>query len=278
MLKRILVGLNGSQYSRAAAEAAIALAEEHHASIVGLGVVDVPHLTAPEAVPLGAGAFKVERDVALVDAADRKISSLLKDFEQQCTAANVSCRALKLSGDPEKLLVREAQGVDLLVMGQKSIAEGPGRVASHVLRETLRHATRPVLSVCQSNARNWNHASVLVAYDGSPQAAKALQIFHAVGLGRGRDIHLLMVTGNSEDKRTVELAADYLRAYNYQAHIHLKPSGLPAGEVILAEAKRLQAGLIVMGAYGESPIKELFFGSVTRAVLKDSKRPLFLYH
>jgi nucleotide-binding universal stress UspA family protein len=149
MLKRIVVGLNGSPYSRAAAETAMALAEQQHASIVGLGVVDVPHLTAPEAVPLGAGAFKVERDVALVEAADRKISSLLTDFQQRCTAANISCRTLKLSGDPEKLLVREAQGVDLLVMGKKSIPEGPGRVASHVLRETLRHATRPVLCVCK---------------------------------------------------------------------------------------------------------------------------------
>jgi len=278
MLKRILVGLNGSQYSRAAAEAAIALAEHHHSTIVGLGVVDVPHLTAPEAVPLGAGAFKVERDVALVQAADEKISQLLADFEQQCTKADVSCRTVKLSGDPEKLLVRQAQGVDLLVMGKKSIPEGPGRVASHVLRQTLRYATRPVLCVCQSDARNWNNAPVLVAYDGSPQAAKTLQIFQAIGLGRGRDIHLLMVTGNSADQHTVELAADYLKVYDHRVHVHFKPSGLPPGEVIPAEAKRLQAGLIVMGAYGESPIKELFFGSVTRAVLKDSKLPLFLYH
>jgi nucleotide-binding universal stress UspA family protein len=202
----------------------------------------------------------------------------LTDFEQRCTAADVSCRTLKLSGDPEKLLVREAQGVDLLVVGKKSIPEGPGRVASHVLRETLRHATRPVLCICQTGPRNWNNAPVLVAYDGSPQVAKALQIFHTVGLGRGRDVHLLMVTSDSEDQRTVELTADYLRSYNYQVHTHFKPSGLPAGEVILAEAKCLQAGLIVMGAYGQSPIKELFFGSVTRTVLKDSKLPLFLYH
>jgi len=119
MLKRILVGLNGSHYSRAAAETAIALANKHHARILALGIVDVPHLTAPEAVPLGAGAFKVERDVALVEAADRKISNLLMDFEQRCAAANVACGTLKLSGDPEELLVREAQAVDLLVIGRK---------------------------------------------------------------------------------------------------------------------------------------------------------------
>jgi nucleotide-binding universal stress UspA family protein len=185
---------------------------------------------------------------------------------------------VKLSGDPEELLVREAQAVDLLVIGRKSIPEGPGRSASHVLRQTLRHAPRPVLCVRQSDGSSWENAPVLVAYDGSPQAAKTLQIFNAVGLGRGRDIHMLMVTSDSEDQHALELGADYLKAYDFQVHLDFKTWGLPAGEIIVAEAKRLQAGLIVMGAYGQTPIKELFFGSVTRTVLKDSKLPLFLYH
>jgi nucleotide-binding universal stress UspA family protein len=56
------------------------------------------------------------------------------------------------------------------------------------------------------------------------------------------------------------------------------PSGLPASSVILSEAKRLHAGLIVMGAYGQPLIKETVFGSVTARVLKKSNLPLFLYH
>ena len=118
---------------------------------------------------------------------------------------------------------------------------------------------------------------MLVAYDGSPQAARTLQIFQAIGLGRGRNIHLLMATSYSEDQHTVELAAEYLKAYDYRVHVHFQPSSLSADEIILAEARR-HAGLIVMGAYGLSPIKEFIFGSVTSAVLKDSKLPVFLYH
>ena len=278
MLKRILVGINGSQYSRAAADVSITLACQHHASVVGLGIVDVPHLTRPEAVPLGAGAFKVERDAAFVEAADISISGLLADFELRCAKADVACRTVKLSGDPEKLLVREAQGVDLLIMGKKSTPEGPGRVASHVLLQTLRHATRPVLCICKAEDKTLNTAPVLVAYDGSPQAAKTLQIFHAIGLARGRDAHLLMVTGDGEDRHSVELAAEYLKLYAHKVQIHFNPSGLPASTIILEEARRLDAGLVVMGAYGQSPLKELFFGSVTSGVLKDSGLPLFLYH
>jgi len=278
MLKRILVGLNGSQYSRAAAETAAELARHHGASVVGIGIVDVPHLTSPEAVPLGAGIYKSERDSALVKAADKKISNLLTAFERRCRDLEITCSTIKLCGDPEKLLAREAQGADLLVMGKKSKHEEPGTVASNVLRQTLRYATRPVLCVCERDNSLKNTAPVLVAYDGSPQAAKALQMFHAIELSSSRDLHLLMVTHDSEDQRTLILAAEYLKLYGQPVQIHFKPSGLSASSVILAEAKRLHVGMIVMGAYGQSPIKEMVFGSVTAGVLKGSILPLFLYH
>jgi nucleotide-binding universal stress UspA family protein len=278
MLKRLLVGLNGSPYSRAAADVTLALARHHGTSVVGLGIVDVPHLTGPEAVPLGAGAYKVERDATLVKAADARISGLLVEFLRRCAALGIQNSSLKLSGDPEKLLAREAQGTDLLVMGKKSIAEAPGHEATQVLRQTLRHATRPVLCVCEE-ANNVRHtAPVLVAYDGSPQAAKALHIAHSLGLTSGREIHLLMVTSDSEDQRTLGLASEFLRLHGEAVHSHIKPSGLPASSVILAEAKRLDAGLIVMGAYGQPLIKETVFGSVTARVLEKSNLPLFLYH
>ncbi len=278
MLKRILVGLNGSEYSRAAGEVAVGLAKTQGAAVVGLGIVDVPHLTGPEAVPLGAGAFKIERDAALVEAADDRISKLLAKFEHNCSQRRVPCQMLKLSGDPEHLLAREAQQVDLLVMGRKSTPESPGVVASHVLRQTLRNATRPVLCVSEFDSAAFGTAPVLVAYDGSPQAAKALQMFQAIGLASGRDIHVLMVANDSNDPHNLKLATEYLKAYDHQVQITCKVSELPTSIVILSEARRMNAALIVMGAYGQSPIKELFFGSVTRGVLRESKLPLFLYH
>jgi nucleotide-binding universal stress UspA family protein len=57
----------------------------------------------------------------------------------------------------------------------------------------------------------------------------------------------------------VELAAEYLKAYDHTVHAHFESSGLPASNAIRAETKRLHAGMIVMGAYGLSPLKELFF-------------------
>ena len=40
----------------------------------------------------------------------------------------------------------------------------------------------------------------------------------------------------------------------------------------------LEAGLIVMGAYGRSPLREFFGTSLTRTILTESPVPLFVYH
>jgi nucleotide-binding universal stress UspA family protein len=275
MLKRILVGLNGSEYSRAATELALRWAKRHQAAIEGLGIVDVPHLTAPDFVPLGAGTYKVQRDVALVTAADEQMAELLADFEARCSTAGVSCRTNKLAGDPEKLLVREAQRADLLMVGRKTVPHELGVPASLVLSEVLRHATRPVLCV---PATPNDAGGVLVAYDGSAQAAKSLQVFEAIGLANDRDIHILTVSSNPADRTAGQRAAEYLQIHGHQVQVHFESSPTAPHRIILAEAKRLDAGLIVMGCYGQSPFKEMFFGSVTAAVLRGTPLPLFLYH
>ena len=51
-----------------------------------------------------------------------------------------------------------------------------------------------------------------------------------------------------------------------------------AHEQIVRAAKRQRAGLIVMGAYGHSRLREFVFGGATRHVLDDMTRPVFMSH
>jgi nucleotide-binding universal stress UspA family protein len=254
---------------------AVQWADWYQASIKALGVVDLPRLTAPEAVPLGAGPFKVRRDEAMVKAAEQRISSLLADFQARCADARVFCQALKLEGDPANLLMREAQSADLLVVGKKSASEVSGLPISHTLHHVLRHSPRPVLCVPVVSSPS---TPVLVAYDGSPQAAKALQAFQAIGLASRRCVHILTVTTDSAHRRFGELATEYLRLHGHEAHAHFESSHASPDVVILAEAKRLHVGLVVMGCHAKPLLKELFLGSVASAVLKHSSLPVLLYH
>jgi nucleotide-binding universal stress UspA family protein len=49
-------------------------------------------------------------------------------------------------------------------------------------------------------------------------------------------------------------------------------------EALVELATKLGAGLVVMGAFARSRIKEMFSGSLTRALVADSPRPLYLQH
>ena len=80
------------------------------------------------------------------------------------------------------------------------------------------------------------------------------------------------------DRHLGELAVEYLKLHGHEVHLHVESSQGTAAAVILGEAKRLGAGIIVMGSFRQSQVKEFFFGSVTKSVLRDSTVPLFLYH
>ena len=48
--------------------------------------------------------------------------------------------------------------------------------------------------------------------------------------------------------------------------------------MILEQIGRLNAGLLVMGAYGQPVLREFFLGSVTRTLLQETPVPLLLFH
>ena len=58
----------------------------------------------------------------------------------------------------------------------------------------------------------------------------------------------------------------------------LESAGTPTADVILSATKRHNADLIVMGAHGHSRSRQLLFGSVTQAILKDTTVPVLMSH
>ena len=47
---------------------------------------------------------------------------------------------------------------------------------------------------------------------------------------------------------------------------------------MLAAASELGAGLLVMGGYGHSRVRELVFGGVTEHVIRGAKLPVLMAH
>ena len=116
MLRSVLVGMDGSAYSTAAVELGIRLAQRWDAVLVGLGVVDAPTICKAQPVPLGAMAYKVQRDKTLLADAHRHVGRFLEHCAQQCARAGVKYQVRREVGVPAACLLTEAQRSDLLVL------------------------------------------------------------------------------------------------------------------------------------------------------------------
>lgn len=277
MLKSILLGLDGSTSSTAAMELGIRWATRADALLVGLGIIDEPTICRAEPLPLGASGFKKERDEARLADARRRVEQSLSQFALRCAEVQVACKVLESVGLPWEQIVLEAQRFDLILLGQESHFQF--ETQEHVdqtLHQVLKHSPRPVVMAPKSVAPE---GPVVVAYDGSLQASRALHAFVAAGLPCQSAVHVVSVAADHiEAARRADRSAEFLRFHDLTVEVHAVATGAPAAKVLQGEVRRLNAGLVVMGAYGQPTLREFFFGSMTRTLLRESATPLLLYH
>ena len=110
-------------------------------------------------------------------------------------------------------------------------------------------------------------------------AKRAIRLFVESGLHRGREVHV--VTVNDSGAVAWELAtkaSEELGSLGVGAEIHNVVSVLPVAEALLEVAGQVDAGLIAMGAFAHSRLRNLFRGSVTQQLVEKTTMPLFLTH
>jgi nucleotide-binding universal stress UspA family protein len=140
----------------------------------------------------------------------------------------------------------------------------------------LKQSPRPVVAVPATLPAG---RVVVVAYDGSLHAVRALQMFQAIGLGDAHEVHVVCVDTHKENADLcVKRAVTFLQGHNVVAQAHALAISESPAHVLLQYVQQVQAGLLVMGSYGRSTLREFFGGSVTRTMLRESPVPLFLYH
>jgi len=274
-MRRILVGLDDSEYSAAAVRLGIEWARQYDLLLVGLGIVDSERLSEPQAVPLGGSAFKVDRDVDAIKAARRTVEQILEQFSLLCAREGISSKPLEEEGDPVDQIVEEAQRVDLILLGQRTNFDLEGAaLTNEALPAVLKRCPRPVVTVPKTPATG---KSVLVAYDGSVQSARALQMFESLGLAKDKTVHVLTIGADKVQAAIIaDRAAEFLQSHEVHVIAHAVSDRNPA-TVILNHVQSLDAGLLVLGAFGQPSLKEFFFGSVTRTLLNQSPVPTLLY-
>jgi len=277
MLRRILVGLDGSQCSSAATEFSLQLSRQFNAQVVGLSVVDEQTIRAPEPVPLGAGHFKTDRDKSLLADAHCKVESILAKFSNRCQAEGVENATVKSTGLPSKEILLQAQSHDLIVLGQRTYFhfETHSR-ACETLTTVLRSSPRPIIAVPEQYRTG---DTILVAFNGSLPATRSMQLFQSLQLAGNQSLHVISIDADYETAVTcAERAAQYLEQHQTEVNRLPIASYASPANVILEQIDELNPSLLVIGAFGQSVLREFIHGSTTLKLLDESRVPVFVYH
>jgi len=279
MIKSILSAVDGSPSSVAGMKQAVAWAKRLGAEVRVAFVEDEQRFVYYPAVSSFEGGMAVpvtlpEEDLAKVTEEVRaEVSELRKLYEAEVQAAGVTGEFLSPRGNVNDLLVAEARMADLVVMGRRGKSDPAGSTKAGPTTETLIHdAVRPVLVVPEAGRMS---GPVVFAFDGSVGINRVL--IHGAVLTASLKTKAVVVTVDDNAERGAALqnmALRYLKPHGIEADYVVR-KGRPANTIAQVAEER-QAGLVVMGAFGRSPIRELFFGSTTLDVLEQVNCPVLL--
>lgn len=276
-MRSLAVALDETPASDSALDLAVALAGRFEAALMGLTVLDIDYLTAPQPTPIGGAYYKFKSDLARLERAHKQGVRLRERFLKQCAAANVRGKVAMLEGNPSEEVRTAAVTHDVIMMGRDTEfhGEASGALAKTVER-ILKGQPRP-LFVIPTAAKL--PSRVLIAYDGSIAAARALQIFTLLGLARECELHAVSThPERGVAEQNLKRALAYLQLYGHDCDSHALVSSSDPAQVLTDHVSGVAADLLVMGAYGHRGWRETLLGSCTTRLLAQCPTSLFIYH
>lgn len=274
MIKRILVATDGSDAAQAAIHYAIDLGRSLQAALTGIYVVDLKLLEGPFLRDLSATmgtAPMVNYQMTIAAILEERGKKVLESFAAECAAAGVACETVLKTGVVHHTVLEQAELADLLVLGRggehSDWLEG---LMGSTAEAVVRRANLPVVVTATAKPIT---DGILVAFDGSQHARQALKAGVDLAHDTGARLELIVV-GDGESASVIQDAESYLADHGIPAKLE-KRGGVAAREIV-EYALEAGVGLLVMGAYGHSRVRELLVGSTTTEVINHAGCPVLL--
>ncbi len=277
MLKKILVPTDGYKSSLISVDYAIDIAKLFDSEITGLSVIDIKRLRGPFIHDLGTtfggmvpcGNFMETVSSMLQTAADAALTQL----EEKCKENGVKYKLKKETGVITKEIANQAIEADLIAMGKTGEhTEWSDQLLGSNVEAVVRQTHKPVLVASETLVKP---TKILVAYDGSEYADKALNIGAEIDAKMEKPMTLLTV--NDDEKKAADIVAkgaEILKPRNVEFDTIIE-KGDPA-IVIFDKYMQGHYNMLVMGAYGHSKIRELVIGSTTAQLMRKIDCPMLI--
>lgn len=281
MLKSIVVALDGSSSSANARKLALEVAGRTGAELVGLGVLDVPWVTAPRSTPIGGGSYQLHRNEELLEQGRAAIQERVGAFHAECQAAGVGHSAVGAEGDPVQQMDAEADRHDMIVIGRETnFHGGTNHTVGETVEKLLHDTPRPLMIAPEGDHQAGDADVVVIAYDGSVTSSRAMHLFLLLGLAEKRQVHVVSVDDDKDAAHGLaDRAAALFRSHGIKADAHGVASDGAASAAILGAVSSLNAGRLVTGAFGhEGRLRRVLMGSTTKRLLEKATIPVFIHH
>ena len=276
--RSLLVHLDNSLECFQRTRVAIRLARTFDCHLVGLaptGLIDIPRggESAAALADYAATAWDLLRDHA-EHASGR--------FLDECHAAKLtSFKAVIDEADAADSIVRHGHCSDLIVLGQASDGKN-SETSLAIAEQVVLHSARPTLVVPRTAQIDRIGQNILVAWDDTREAARALSDAMPL-LTRAKRV-LVATWKESKAAQDAELLArlesarQWLAQHGVQCEVSVESLDVNIAKAILSSAEDMNADLVVMGSYGHPRWMEHVLGGATRDMLAKMSLPVLMSH
>lgn len=170
-------------------------------------------------------------------------------------------------------LAEQEENVQLVVLGRRGeAAEATQRDLGRNVERIVRALHRPILTVTDGFTEP---KRVMIAFDGGIVTRRGVEMVSVSPLFKGLPIFLLMAGKPMASGRLqLEWASATLVAAGFEVTSALNPGD---AETMMSHSVKEQGiDVLVMGAYGHSPLRSLLVGSKTTDLLRSSSIPTLL--
>jgi nucleotide-binding universal stress UspA family protein len=277
--KDLLVHLDDSKGCAKRVDAAVRLAGQHGAHLAGVyPIVEIPLLNyIREQIPEDVQA-RIEAE------AQSRAETALGGFRQTAERSGISYETRTdraLDTTLARVLGMHARYADLLILGQVD-PEEPPQVGRHLPEEVVLSSGRPLLMVPYIGAPATIGRRVVVAWDASREAARAVSDAMPI-LERADSVVVVSINPKGKPLGHGEVPGTDIGAHLAHHNVNVEVERVAAGELsvgdaLLSHVAARGADLLVMGGYAHSRVRELVLGGVTRTILETMPVPVLMAH
>ena len=279
--KTILVHVDKSGHVNERIRLAAAIAHDEGAHLIGTAATGISRYIYQSST-MGDGMTYSAHIEAHIDVLRAQCKQALHAFEETARLANARSFEARLVDDEAGVGISlQGRYSDLIVLGQTNFDDPASSTMPDLPEYVVLNSGRPVLIVPYAGHFDTIGKRVLVAWDASISATRAVTA--AIPLLHRADVVEVVVfnADDQDDAHGEQPGADialYLARHDVKVNVTRQKSKIDIGNALLSMTNDLASDLMVMGGYGHSRFREILLGGVTRTVLESMTVPVLMTH